>query len=351
MVLNSTPLRTSRNFNINDIKLSGINVNENVSEFKNINIVKNTSKIKIEDDTKEFDVVYGISDKLIDQSFDSYNFFKKVTVDSLLDKEIIFTFKFDEKNKELVDNIKIDAKENTKSTIVLKYECDGDINYYHNLMLRVNAQKNSHVTVIILNYLNINSNNFVTIQNKVGDDSTLNYYMIDLGGKNTIVNYYSNLTGVNSKNNINTLYVGRENEIFDFNYIVHLSGEKSDVNIDVQGALNESSKKHFKGTIDFKKGCKKACGNENESCMLLSDKARSMSLPMLLCSEEDVEGNHSCSAGKIGDKELFYITSRGFDKKEAMKLLVKAKFNKIIESIKNENIKAEILEKIDEKLD
>ncbi len=84
--------------------------------------------------------------------------------------------------------------------------------------------------------------------------------------------------------------------------------------------------------------------------MLLSDKARSIALPMLLCSEEDVEGNHSCSAGKIGDKELFYIMSRGFDLKQAMKLMIRAKFNKILENIENNEIKQQILDKIDEKL-
>ena len=115
--------------------------------------------------------------------------------------------------------------------------------------------------------------------------------------------------------------------------------------------MKDVSKKHFKGTIDFKKGCKKAKGNENEACMLLSDTARSLALPMLLCSEEDVEGNHSSSAGKIGEKELFYIMSRGFELKEAMKLMVRAKFNKILTNVKNENLKNEILEEIDCRLD
>lgn len=110
------------------------------------------------------------------------------------------------------------------------------------------------------------------------------------------------------------------------------------------------AKKHFKGTIDFKKGAKKAKGNENEFCMLLSDTAKSIALPMLLCKEEDVEGNHSSAAGKIGNKELFYIMSRGFTKKEAMKLIVRAKFNKIIEKIKDENLKNEILEELDIRL-
>ena len=84
--------------------------------------------------------------------------------------------------------------------------------------------------------------------------------------------------------------------------------------------------------------------------MLLSEKAKSIALPMLLCSEEEVEGNHSSSAGKVGNKELFYIMSRGFSKVEAMKLLVRAKFNNILEKIEDEELKAEIIAKIDEGL-
>ncbi len=94
------------------------------------------------------------------------------------------------------------------------------------------------------------------------------------------------------------MYLGKENQLFDFNYIGELQAEKSNIDIQVEGALKDHAKKHFKGTIDFKKGCKKATGNETENCMLLSNTARSLALPMLLCSEEEVEGNHSCSARK-----------------------------------------------------
>ena len=71
---------------------------------------------------------------------------------------------------------------------------------------------------------------------------------------------------------------------------------------------------------------------------------------MLLCSEEDVEGNHSSSSGKAGKKELFYIMSRGLSEKDAMKLLVRAKFNKIIENITNNDIKELIINAIENKL-
>ena len=64
-----------------------------------------------------------------------------------------------------------------------------------------------------------------------------------------------------------------------------------------------------------------------------------------------LNGNHSSSAGKIGEKELFYIMSRGFELKEAMKLLVRAKFNKILENINDEELKEQILNEIDKRLD
>lgn len=146
------------------------------------------------------------------------------------------------------------------------------------------------------------------------------------------------------------IYLGREDQVLDLNYIGELRGKKSEIKIEAQGALKDTAKKHFKGTIDFKKGSKKAKGNENEFCMLLSDTAKSISLPMLLCSEEEVEGNHSSAAGKLDNKALFYMMSRGFDKKAAMKLAVKARFNEIIQKILDEALKNEVLYEIDERL-
>lgn len=199
--------------------------------------------------------------------------------------------------------------------------------------------------------MNTKSNNFLAIENNFEENAKINYTIVDFGGKHSITNYYSNLQGDSCDNQLNTIYLGKENQVFDLNYIGELRGKKSNIDIEVQGALKDTSKKHFKGTIDFKKGCKKATGNENEACMLLSDTAKSIALPMLLCSEEEVEGNHSSSAGKIGEKELFYIMSRGFELKEAMKLMVRARFNQILEKIENEELREEILQEIDKRLD
>ena len=58
-----------------------------------------------------------------------------------------------------------------------------------------------------------------------------------------------------------------------------------------------------------------------------------------------------CVIEKIEDDKLFYIMSRGLSEKDAMKLIVKAKYNKILETIKDEELKKEIVDEIDKRLD
>lgn len=350
--LNETPIRTCRNFNINNIKLENIEIPNIINKFNNIKITGNISLIS--NNTSDIKLTYGIEEGLINQIKEYQNAKIAINCNGKLQythEKLDIDFNLDEDNSTLLENLEIIANENSKSTIVLRYKAQKDLKFWHNGIIRVNAKKNSEINIILINLLNTKSNNFMSIENNIEGNAKVKYTIIDFGGKNSITNYYSNIIGENADNKINTIYLGKENQLFDLNYIGELRGKKSNIDIEVQGALTDKAKKHFKGTIDFKKGCKKATGNENEACMLLSDTAKSLALPMLLCSEEDVEGNHSSSAGKIGEKELFYIMSRGFELKEAMKLMVRAKFNKILENIDNEELKEEISNEIDKRLD
>lgn len=350
--INDTSVRTARNFNINNISIEKNIITEKINEFKNVNIIRESDKIEINklDENTNIDIRYGLGEILTNQVEKNANQNIQININTKTNKQMQINYDFDDNNNILLDNLEIIANENTKSTIVIKYKSISNSNHYHNGILNLIAKEDSEVNVVLINFLNENSNNFIAIQNTIKDRAKVKYTIVDFGGKNSISNYYSNLLGNNSQNILNSIYLGTKEQLLDLNYIGELRGEKSNISIEVQGALKDNSKKHFKGTIDFKKGCKKAKGNENEGCMLLSDTAKSLALPMLLCSEEDVEGQHSTSSGKIGEKELFYIMSRGFSKKEAMKLMVKAKFNKILGSIKSEELREEIINQIDNKL-
>ncbi len=347
MEINETPVRTARNFNINNINLENVNLPDNITEYTDIWISNSDTKVKFSNFTSPIVLTYGLGDSLTNLVKEMSNNRLKIEINSKTNKEIFIDYNFSN-NKTLLEDIEITANEGTKEAVIIKYSSNSSV--FHDGIIRINAKINSYLNVIVVNLLNEASNNFLSIQNNIEENANVKFTIIDFGGQSSVTNYYSNMTGDFAQNNVNTIYLGSGSQILDLNYIAELRGKKNNIKIDVQGALTENAKKHFKGTIDFKKGCKKSTGDENESCMLLSNTAKGISLPMLLCSEEDVEGNHSSSAGKIDEKELFYIMTRGFSLKDAMKLMVKAKFNKILETIPNEELKECILNEIDVRL-
>ena len=343
--VNDTPVRTARNFKINNIEVE-LDLPEKIAEFKNVEIINDKSII--DNEVSNTSLTYGTGKILEELNYETAN--SKLRIQTSNKKEdIIIRYNFDDNNVNLINQIEIIA--NGDTNVIIEYKSQTSLKCLHNGIIRAIANENAKLDVTIVNLLNENSDNFEAIENRLEKNSKVNYTIIDIGGKTSISNYYSNIIGENADNDLKSIYLGIGEQRKDINYIAELRGTKTNIDIDVQGALKDSAKKNFKGTIDFKKGSKKAKGNENEYCMLLSDKAKSIALPMLLCTEEDVEGNHSTASGKVDEKQLFYIMTRGISYKEAVKLIVKSKFNKIIERILDEELKNEILSEIDKRLD
>lgn len=342
LILNETPVRTSNNFRINNISVENVTLPTQKEIFNNIDIRQKGFECE---NISNNPFAYGTG-KVLE---DNINNFANHCLKMQGKGNLTITYNFDDNNTTLINNLEIIA--DGDSNILIIYKSNTDKKCFHNGKIKLISKENAKVDIANVNLLNNNSDHFEEMENELYADSTVNYTIIDIGGKNSITNYYSNAKGEKSVNELKTVYLGIENQLKDLNYVAHLNGEKTVVNIDVQGALKDTAKKNFKGTLDFKKGCKKAKGDENEFCMLLSDKAKSIALPMLLCTEDDVEGNHSTASGKVDANDLFYIMSRGIEYKEAIKLIVRARFHKIIENIKDEDIKQEILQEIDRRLD
>ena len=345
MKINDTPVRTSRNFRINNLKLENIQIPSNLNTFKNVEII--TQKAEISNNVRKYKLEYGNGEILEENVQNEANSVLNIKT-SRKGEKVTIIYTFTDEETILVNNIEINTYKDADITIVYKSKTDKPC--FHNSVIRLNTSPEDKVNVNIVNMLNNNSMHFESMESSLEDNTNLKYTIIDLGGKVSATNYFADIIGKEAKNDLKTIYLGIENQIKDINYIAHLKGEKTEGYIDVQGVLNDEAKKNFKGTLDFKRGCKGAKGDENEFCMLLSPKAKSIALPMLLCTEDDVEGNHSTASGKVDEKSLFYIMSRGLNEKEAIKLIVRARFNKILERIKDEELLKDIVHEIDNRL-
>ena len=114
-----------------------------------------------------------------------------------------------------------------------------------------------------------------------------------------------------------------------------------------QSFVGKNVLRFLSGTIDLQKGCAGAKGNEMEETLLLSPKAVNKSLPIILCDEEDVEGEHGATLGRISSEILFYMQSRGISKEAAEAIMARAKVQAVADTIPSDSIKEKIYDYLD----
>ena len=157
--LNETPIRTAKNFKINNIKLENIEIPEVIPEFENVTIIGDTSKIDIEQNTINTDtnLIFGLSEELTNQVKMQAKQKIKLNINGaqneeteLVEKvEAKIDFKFDDENSVLIDNIEITANENTKSTVIIKYTSNQESENYHNGIIKAKSRKRFRIKYYI----------------------------------------------------------------------------------------------------------------------------------------------------------------------------------------------------------
>ena len=137
-------------------------------------------------------------------------------------------------------------------------------------------------------------------------------------------------------------YLGQGGNVLDYNIIVNHTGKNTNCNINASGALKDNATKIFRGTIDFKKGASGSVGAETETVLMLGEDVVNKTVPVILCSEENVSGTHGATIGELDEETLFYFESRGIDKKNAENIMARAAIERLTGITENEKVNAVI---------
>ena len=189
-----------------------------------------------------------------------------------------------------------------------------------------------------------------TVRVYVGKGATFSYTVVEAGALHSATELSVDMAGDDSVSDIWGLYFGDGERLLDLNYVVRQAGRHTNANMQVRGALLGKSEKNFRGTLDFIEGSKGSVGREDEEVVLLSPDVRNRSVPIMLSHEDDVDGHHAVSVGKMDENKLFYLMSRGLDMAEAQRLVVEAAFNPVLDRIPDAELKQEIDEYLQRRL-
>ncbi|MGQ4890961.1 MAG: Fe-S cluster assembly protein SufB [Candidatus Njordarchaeia archaeon] len=167
----------------------------------------------------------------------------------------------------------------------------------------------------------------------VGDNASVDMSSITLGGKTAIMKPRIWLRGENSRG------VLRSVSLVNTDRVVMSGGEIINWNINTSSELLNRSvvmdqgRELFEGIINVKKEAKSSKGHMECNTILIGDKAYSEAIPILKTEIDDVELSHEATLGKIGEDQLIYLESMGFDEEQAYSLIVNGFFNPIIKDL------------------
>lgn len=267
------------------------------------------------------------------------------------EKPIFLDYRVDEANPAVLDCNAIAAGEGSEVTVVMSYRSAADFCGFHGGLTKLYAEKDAVIHLIQVQLLGDRCVHYDDVGAQCGDNGEVDVIQAELGGKTTAAGLRAELKARKSRLNLNTIYFGDRDRSIDINYVAEHTGRRSQSEIHASGALLDQSRKTFRGTIDFVRGSKRAVGHESEYTLLFSPKVVNRSAPLILCAEDDVEGQHAASAGKIDSNRLFYLMSRGLSELEARKLLIEAEFRPVTDRIPDPVLRDAVSEYVKERLE
>ena len=165
---------------------------------------------------------------------------------------------------------------------------------------------------------------------EVHQDAAVDVKQYALGGSTIGLGLTANLVGARARLDLNNRYHATHEETLDINHLVRMRGTSTRAQLTESGVLNEAAKKTLRATIDLVRGAKDAQGNEIETVMILGDDVVNKTMPVILCDEDNVAGNHGATIGSVSPEQLDYLAARGLSRQAAEQLFVRALFEDAI---------------------
>ncbi len=191
-----------------------------------------------------------------------------------------------------------------------------------------------------------------TMQHMVaGRDAKLGGFNVALGGDLHRADVVSRLQGPGSESEMLALWFGDRSQHIDHHTLQHHAAPHAHSDLLYKGALADSARGVFRGLIRVSPGAQLTDAYQTNRNLLLSETAKATSLPNLEIEADDVRCSHGATIGQVDEAQLFYLMTRGLDRRQAERLLVFGFFDQVLNRLPVEGVQVRVREAIEEKIE
>ncbi len=241
-----------------------------------------------------------------------------------------------------VNAVDLSVADGTELTLVMNLRSEKDAKGTAALQTRYHVGKGARLTLVQVNYLGAGYDFLNDIGGEVDEEGDFQLIQLILGGQNNYYGSFTELSGKKANLTTDIGYIVTGDHKLDMNYVANHTGRKTNCDINADGVLRNQAEKIFRGTIDFHRGCGGSTGDELENVLLMDEGVINRTIPVILCDEEDVEGNHGASIGRLDESLMFYMQSRGMNDEEIYEMMAQARIDAVASKIPDEATREEI---------
>lgn len=150
----------------------------------------------------------------------------------------------------------------------------------------------------------------------------------------------------NSRLNFFTFIIGKGDQSFPFETISNHKAKNTYAHYHIRGALLDKAKIDYKGDIKIGKKAQHADTYLANHTLMLSDRTKTKTIPCLEIEADRVKAGHAATIGRVDTNMMFYLKSRGIDKKAGKNILIKGFLSADIKLIPDKKTRDLITQKL-----
>ena len=261
-----------------------------------------------------------------------------IRVKKITKKQIVINYIGEIANSESLIHNLIKLEPNTNLTLIEK----GEGACRSNRTTEVDLLGNSQLNHVRFFGKNVRSDVLNQIFVRQASHSTYNEFSLIINNEFIRNEFHVALEGQHAKVSLSGANLGKGNNIQDDTiFIAHKKPDCESRQV-FKKVLQENATGIFQGKIFVTADAQKTDGYQISKGLLIGSESKFLTKPELEIYADDVICSHGSTCGAIDEESLFYLSSRGVSKAEAVGMLILAFLDEAVQEIKNETLAAEV---------
>ena len=194
---------------------------------------------------------------------------------------------------------------------------------FHSGVIEIVVKKNARFRYTTIQNWSNNMYNLVTQRALVHEGASMEWLDGNLGSKLTMKYPSCYLVGEGAHGEILSIAYSGDGQHQDTGgKVVHVAPHTTS-SIISKSISKGHGRSTYRGLCKVHEGAHHARSNVECDALLINDTSRTDTYPYIEIEENDANVGHEASVSKIGEEQLFYLTSRGISEEEAMAMIVR----------------------------